>query len=78
MRVNRVKYKKKNSYIQDARMIINVKVDYLHENDKEEAQIHRQVKQVPNKFQIKGVNRLFFPLSFHKHVAHIENIFYKC
>jgi hypothetical protein len=59
-------------------MRINIKLDYLHENDKEEAQIHRQVQQVPNKFHVEGVDRLSFPLPFHKHVTHIENIFYKC
>lgn len=49
----------------------------LHEDHKKEAQIHGQVKQVPNELQVEGIDGLFFPLSFHKHVTHIENIFYK-
>lgn len=51
--------------------------DHLHKNYKKEAQIHRQVKQVPNKFQVKCEDRFLFPLSLHKHVTDIENIFYK-
>lgn len=52
-------------------------MDYLLENDKKEAQIQRQVKQVADEFQVKGVDRFSFPLSFHKHVTNIEYIFYK-
>lgn len=50
----------------------------LHENHKEEAQVHRQMKQVPDKFQVKCVDRLPFPLSLHKHVTNIEHILDKC
>ena len=53
-------------------------INYSHENHKKEAQIQRQVKQVSYKFQVKGVDSLFLPLSFHKHVTDIENIFYEC
>lgn len=56
----------------------NKVIIYLHENHKEKAQVHRQVQQVPNQFQVKGIDSLFFPLSFHEHVTNIENIFYKC
>lgn len=51
--------------------------NYLHKNYKKEAHIHRQVKQVPNEFQVKCEDRFLFPLSLHKHVTDIEKIFYK-
>lgn len=51
--------------------------DHLHEDCQKEAHIHRQVKQVPNKFQVKREDRFLFPLPLHKHVTDIENIFYK-
>lgn len=50
---------------------------YLQENYKKEAQIKRQVQQVPNKFQVKGINSSIFPLTFHKHVTEIKHIFDK-
>lgn len=51
--------------------------NYLHKNYKKEAHIHRQVKQVPNEFQVKCEDWFLFPLSLHKHVTDIEKIFYK-
>lgn len=36
------------------------------------------MEQVTNKLQVKGVDSLFFPLSFHKHVGDIEYILHKC
>jgi len=50
---------------------------HLHKDYKKEAHIHRQVKQVPNEFQVKSEDWFLFPLSLHKHVTNIENIFYK-
>lgn len=51
--------------------------EYLHENYKEETHIHRQVKQIPNEFQVKREDWFPLPLSLHKHVTDIEKIFYK-
>lgn len=50
----------------------------LHENHEEEAHVHSQVEQVPNKLQVESIYSLPLPLSFHKHVTYMEYIFHEC
>lgn len=46
----------------------------LHEDHKEEAEVHGQVKQVTNKLQVESIYWLRFPLTFHYQISDIEAI----
>lgn len=50
------------------------KKNNLHEDHKEEAEVHGQVKQVTNKLQIESIYWLPFPLTFHDQISDIEGI----
>lgn len=66
-------------FLEACNLYINQRREYyLHEDNKKKEEIQGQVKQIPNKFQVKGVHSLFLPLPFHEHVTDIKDIFYKC
>lgn len=50
----------------------------LHENDKKEKQVQRQVQQISDKFQVEDVDSFVVPLPLHHHVANIEDILQEC
>lgn len=49
----------------------------LHEDDKEEANVHWQMKQVTDKLKIESINRLLLPLTIHNHISNKEHILHK-